>query len=296
MIIEKIASSFNMKKRSTKIMIFILVVSIIFGSYTFYDNFRLDVTVYSISSEKLSSDFDGYKIAHISDYHNRSSETINNSIYESLREHSPNIIVFTGDAVDSKNPDFEQSISFMKSIQEIAQVYFVTGNHEYRLSKSHTDEYKSFITAIESIGVIILDGDSVKLETSDGSFVTLYGIRDPYFTECNAREIKTATDELCAELKLEEGFKILLSHHPEQMDVYAKYGFDLVLSGHSHGGQITLFGFTFKVPDQSGLPKYTSGLYEQGKTDMIVSRGIGYSVVPLRLFCPSQLVYIEFNI
>ncbi len=296
MIIEKIASSFNMKKRSAKILIFILVVSIIFGSYTFYDNFRLDVTVYSISSEKLSSDLDGYKIAHISDYHNRSSETINNSIYESLREHSPNIIVFTGDAVDSKNPDFEQAISFMKSIQEIAQVYFVTGNHEYRLSKSHTDEYKSFITAIESIGVITLDGESVKLETSDGSFVTLYGIRDPYFTECNAWEIKTATDELCAELELEEGFKILLSHHPEQMDVYAKYGFDLVLSGHSHGGQITLFGFPFKAPDQSGLPKYSSGLYEQGETDMIVSRGIGYSVVPLRLFCSSQLVYIEFNI
>ena len=296
MIIKKIASSFKMKKRSTKILICVLVISILFGSYTFYDNFRLDVTVYSISSEKLSSDFDGYKIAHISDYHNRSSETINNSIFESLKEQSPNIIVFTGDAVDSKHPDFEQSVSFMKEIQEIAQVYFVTGNHEHRLSKSHTDEFNKFINDIEHIGVIILDGESVRIETSSGEYINLHGIYDPYFTECKPWLLSDATDDLCDEISVDDGYNILLAHHPEQMDVYAKYGFDLVLSGHAHGGQITLFGFPFKVPDQSGLPKYSSGVYEQGETEMIVSRGIGYSVVPLRLFCPSQLVYIEFNI
>lgn len=296
MIIKKIASSFNMKKRSTKILIFFLILSILLGSYTLYDNFRLDVDIYSIASEKLPSDFNGYKIAHISDYHNRSSEIVNNSIIKSLKEQSPDIIVFTGDAVDSQNPDFEQSLNFMEEIQSVAQVYFVTGNHEYRLSKSHPDEYNGFIDDIKSLGVVVLDGETVKIETSGGEFINLHGIYDPYFTECDAWEIKTATDGLCSELRLEEGFNILLSHHPEQMDVYSDYGFDLVLSGHAHGGQITFFGFPLKAPDQSGIPEYTAGLYKQGDTTMIISRGIGYSVIPLRFFCSPQLVYIELNV
>lgn len=285
-----------MKKRSTKILICFLVFSILLGSYTVYDNFRLDIDVYSIASEKLPSDFKGYRIAHISDYHNRSSEIINNSILRSLKEQSPDIIVFSGDAVDSQNPDFEQSLVFIEEIQSIAQVYFVTGNHEYRLSKSHPDEYYNFIDGIESLGVIVLDGETVRIEVSDGEYINLHGIYDPYFTECEPWLISDATDELCSELSLGEGYNILIAHHPEQMEVYAKYGFDLVLSGHAHGGQITFFGFPLKAPDQSGIPEYTAGLYEQGDTVMIVSRGIGYSVVPVRFFCSSQLVYIEFNV
>lgn len=276
-------------------MIFFLLVSVILSTFTVYDNFHLDVEFFSVTSEKFPQGFNGYKIAHVSDYHNRKSEIINKSIVNSLKKECPDIILFTGDAVDSRKPDFQQSLYFMEALQNIAQVYFVTGNHEYNLSISHSEEYISFISSVEEIGVIILNNESVKVEVSDGEYINLYGIQDPYFTGRPAWEIDIATEDFCSELNIEEGYNILLAHHPEHMGIYEDYGFDLVFSGHAHGGQITFFGVPLMAPDQEGLPKYSEGVYVEGNTKMVLSRGIGYSVLPLRFFCPPNLIYVEFN-
>ncbi len=283
------------KKIVRYIAIVLAVVTLLLGVFTVYDNFHLDVEFFSISSSELPDDFGRFKIAHISDYHNRSSSIVNNSIIDSLKEEKPDIIVFTGDAVDSRKPDFQQSLYFMDALQNIAQVYFVTGNHEYNLSLSHSEEYISFISSVEEIGVIILHNESVKVEVSDGEYINLYGIQDPYFTGHPAWEIDIATEDLCSALNIEEGYNILLAHHPEQMGIYADYGFDLVLSGHAHGGQVTFFGVPLMAPDQEGLPEYSEGVYVEGSTKMILSRGIGYSVIPFRFFCPPNLIYVEFN-
>lgn len=295
MIEKNSAKSLGKKRVSLILLVSLLVISLLFGIFIIYDNFRVDIKTYTFSSKEIPQSLSGYKIAHISDYHNRKSKMINDSVLESLRAESPDIIVFTGDAVDSENPDFKQSLSFMKSLQDIAQVYFVTGNHEHRLSLTHSKDYNAFISDIENVGVEILSGSTVEISGKDGKSIYLHGIIDPYFTECKPFEIDKATEDLCSELSLNEGYNILIAHHPEQMDVYERYGFDLVLAGHAHGGQVTIFGKPIKAPDQSGIPRYSQGLYEEGNTKMVISRGIGYSVFPVRVFCSSQLVYIELK-
>ena len=122
--------------------------------------------------------------------------------------------------------------------------------------------------------------------------INIFGIDDPYFHCSSASEIKYATDSLCSFLDIEKNYlNILLAHHPEQLGVYSKYNFDLVFSGHAHGGQGRFFGVGLIAPDQGLFPKYTSGIYEENGTKLVVSRGIGNSIAPVRVFDRPHLIY-----
>ncbi len=288
--------SFLLKKRKLILRFFaiILGVSLGLGLFTLYDNFRLDVEYIPVSLSKISNSFDGFKIAHISDYHSRKSEVMDKLIFETLNEEKPDIIVVTGDLMDCRSVDTATAISFAKKLTEITDVYFVAGNHESNFLIADQWGYIAFMDDIRATGVKVLTNETVTLQASDGSCVYLHGIDDPYLTKDRV-DIKLATDDMCSGLVLGDGFNILLAHHPEQLDIYSKYGFDLVFSGHAHGGQITLFGLGIFAPDQDTFPEYTSGLYEEGNTKLVLSRGIGYSLAPLRFFCTPHLIITELN-
>ena len=271
-----------------------LVVSFALGIFTLYDNFRLDVEHIPVSSSKLSQSFDGFKIAHISDYHSRKSKIVNDLIFKALNEEKPDIIVLTGDLVDCRSVDVATAISFAERLSEITDVYFVSGNHEGNYLITDPWGYMSYMEQLRATGVKVLTNETTEIHAEDGSSFYLHGIDDPYLAKDRV-DIKYATDSICSGLVKGDGFNILLAHHPEQLDVYSEYGFDLVFSGHAHGGQITLFGLGLFAPDQEGFPKYTSGLYEEGDTKLILSRGIGYSLAPLRFFCAPHLIITELN-
>ena len=292
---------FNIKEffvRKRKILIRViavfLIVSLSLGLFTLYDNFRLDVEHIPISSPKISQDFDGFKIAHISDYHSRKSKIVNELIFDALNEEKPDIIVITGDLLDCRTVDVATAIGFAKKLAEITDVYFIAGNHESNYLIEDQWGYIGFMEQLRATGVNVLTNETVEIQAGDGATIYLHGIDDPYLMKDRV-DIKYVTESMCSGLTLGNGFNILLAHHPEQMEVYSEYGFDLVFSGHAHGGQITLFGLGLFAPDQNGMPEYTSGLYEMESTRMILSRGIGYSVVPLRFFCAPHLVITELN-
>ncbi len=276
------------RKIALSIISVILVCSI---GFLLYGNFYVDIQRIDIKSSKLPDSFNNYLIAHISDYHNRSSVLVDKQIINSLQQEQPDIIVITGDLIDCNETDVQTALEFVDKVREVAPVYFVAGNHEANIASRSFGDFCYLINGLEEMGVTFLRNDFVKISNDAGDFFNLYGIHDPYFYG-GYEQVFQQTEILCDELDMNiDEFNILLAHHPETVTVYKKFKIDVVFSGHAHGGQITLFGTPVVAPDQKIFPPYTEGLYKTGVTKLIVSRGIGYSTFPLRAFCNPHLIY-----
>ena len=280
----------NNKKKFKRALCVILTLFVAFSIVTLWGNITLSVEKLSTNPEKLNIE-EGYKIAHISDYHNTKNPFLNNAVISSLQEEQPDIIFITGDLVDCRKTDIQKGIDFVSQVIEIAPVYYVTGNHECNVSIDSQSDFDNMISDLEALGVEVLRGEKSEIKLENGEIINVYGIDDPYFHCSSMLEVTGTTNELCSELEIEEGYNVLLAHHPEQLDVYSLYGFDIVFSGHAHGGQLRLFGQGAIAPDQGLFPKYTSGLYVNGKTYLVVSRGIGNSIAPIRFFDRPHLIY-----
>lgn len=279
----------NIKKKP---IICILVMIIICSIWILYDNMTLELNEYSVSSKKIPETFDGYKIAHVSDLHNAEIGKENEKLLNLLRNANPDIIVITGDIVDSRNTNIEIALDFVKESMQIAPCYYVTGNHEARVS-----EYEEFKTHVEAIGVSVLENEQMELE-QNGECITILGVDDPSFTvdyllgDSNSL-MESRLEEIITD---EDDYRILLSHRPELFDLYVKYDMDLVFTGHAHGGQFRLpFIGGIIAPNQGFFPEYDAGLYYEDNTTMIVSRGIGNSLFPFRVNNPPEVVLIELR-
>lgn len=255
-----------------------LFVILAFVIWIFVMNKAIEVNSFEVKSEKLSSEFDGFCIAQISDLHNTSFGNNNEKLLGLLKEISPDIIAVTGDVIDSRRTDTEIAKEFMQEALKIAPVYYVTGNHESRVGT-----YASMREFFEEIGVEVLSGESVKIERN-GKKINICGFDDPAFKNDYLLDDEEAVVyHSIKELDRSEDFTVLLSHRPEFFDLYAENGFDLVLSGHAHGGQFRLpFVGGLIAPGQGFFPEYDSGEFKKDSTLMIVSRGLGNSIIPLR--------------
>lgn len=261
-------------------------------AWTAWENTTLELSTYTIQSEKLPKSFSGYRIAQISDLHNAKMSNDNEKLLAMLREIEPDIIAITGDLIDANKTDVEIALQFAEDALKIAPCYYVTGNHE-----AFTAEYEMLESNLLNLGVIILSDRRVELE-KDGKTISLLGVDDPSFT----KDAPHQSPEMAMYTKLqalkgnEDTFSILLSHRPELFNAYTKNNIDLVLSGHAHGGQFRLpFIGGLVAPDQGLFPEYDSGLYTSGNTNMIVSRGIGNSIIPLRFNNRPEVLLIELK-
>ncbi len=289
---KKLIAFFKKKRKITKrALCVILTLFVIFSIITVLGNITLSVEKFNIETAKLNIE-NGYKIAHISDYHNTKNQFLTDAVLSSLEKEKPDIIVLTGDLVDCRKTDIKKGVDFVSKIIEIAPVYYVTGNHECNISIESQSAFDNMILDLKALGVTVLRNEQTKIKLSNGESFNIFGINDPYFHCGNAGQVKSATDSLCSSFDIDtEQLNILLAHHPEQIDIYSQYGFDVVYSGHAHGGQGRLFGIGLIAPDQGLFPKYSSGVYEEGETKLIVSRGIGNSIAPVRIFDRPHLIY-----
>lgn len=270
-----------------------LVVFILLSAFLVFDNFSLQTEHIIVDNEKAYN-LGGLKIAHISDYHNRKSKLVDSQIFDALQNNQPDIIFITGDLIDCNKTDVQNSIEFCTKLCDIAPVYYVTGNHECNFSIIDQSAFDNMLLQLEQMGVIILRQSFVTYQLENGESVNIYGIDDPYFHCSYSSEITDATYDLCKNFTIDKNqINILLAHHPEQLSVYAEFGFDFVFSGHVHGGQGRIFKQGIIAPDQGFFPKYTGGLYTEENTTMILSRGIGNSIVPVRVFNRPNLIFFE---
>jgi predicted MPP superfamily phosphohydrolase len=253
--------------------------------WTAWANTALMVSEYTVSDGEIPAAFDGFRIAQISDLHNAEFGEGNEELLSQLSFTEPDIIVITGDLVDANRLDAEVGISFCREAVQIAPVYYVTGNHEAGLSSR-----RSLLSSMEEVGVTVLRNNVVSI-TREGETVTLLGVHDPNYTRgmVMANVLLKLTKEL-------EGYSILLSHRPELFEEYVASGVDLVFSGHAHGGQFRLpFIGGVYAPSQGWFPTYDGGLYTEGDTTMVVSRGLGNSRFPFRLNNRPEIVVVELR-
>ena len=277
--------------KSKKTLIIILLLLIGFGAYCLWADKAISERELQIKSEKIPSDFDGYRIVHISDLHNAHFGKGNEKLLERIKAAKPDIIAVTGDIVDARRTNTVIALDFIKAALEIAPVYYVSGNHEFRIPQG-----KELIEDIEKLGARVLENESLELKKGN-SKITVSGIDDPYFYGGYMSDEEDYVTALTLEkIEKTENSTLLLSHRPEFFDLYCEYGFDLVLSGHAHGGQFRFpFLGGFIAPGQGLFPEYDSGLYEKNGTNMIVSRGLGNSIIPLRLFNRPEIITVVLN-
>ena len=277
--------------KKKKFILLAVVAAVLIGLVIWiaWGNTALELNTYTISSARLPQSFDGYRIAHVSDLHNAEMGEGNEKLLTMLREADPDIIAITGDLIDSRNTNVEIALQFAQEAMKIAPCYYVSGNHEARVN-----EYEELKTGLISAGVIILEDTQTEISI-EGQTITLIGVNDPSFqTDYLFGDSETVMNSKLTELHTDgEAFTILLSHRPELFDTYADHDFDLVLSGHAHGGQFRLpFIGGMVAPNQGLFPEYDAGIYTDGNTNMLVSRGVGNSILPFRINNRPEVILI----
>lgn len=278
-------------KSSKKLKIFalcLLCIIIGFLGWNIFQNQHIEVNKITIKNESLPDDFQGYKIVQVSDLHNAKFGKNNEDLLSLIKEQSPNIIVVTGDIVDSRKTNVQIARDFVNNASKIAPVYYVTGNHEARvLTEDEIDNVEL------NKNVIVLHNKDILLKKGE-SVIQLIGVDDPDY-----KAVSDSTEHMNKRLNKycnNEHFKILLSHRPELFEIYAENNMNIVFSGHAHGGQVRLpFIGGVIAPHQGLFPKYDAGVYTENHTSMIVSRGLGDSIIPLRINNPPELVVVTLE-
>lgn len=278
---------FKLKKR---IIIFLILLSTI--GFVFYQNNMIESTYIEYSSDRVPEAFSGYQIVHISDLHNKNFGKDQGKLLKKIKEETPDIIVITGDLIDRRKYNLEVAISFVKGAVDIAPVYYVSGNHE-----AWSGQYKEIKNRLVSLDVKVLDDEKARINKKN-EFIDLIGLKDPYFHSSSYLEGNDtlAMENHLSNLSDEDNFQVLLSHRPELIDLYSNEKIDLIFSGHAHGGQFRLpFIGGIVAPDQGFFPKYTSGLYIKNQTTLVVSSGLGNSIIPIRIFNRPEIIILKIR-
>lgn len=283
-----------MLKRYGRIRVLLVAAFIIVSTSLFcaWQNNDIVTTYIDYSNTKIPHEFDGYRIAHISDLHNKQFGKNQERLLKKIRAVSPDIIVVTGDLIDRRRYDLDTAMIFIEGAMKIAPVYYVSGNHE-----AWSGDYENISRKLLSCGVQILDDKKVKLKKGEAE-IEILGLSDPDFLTSGYMEGTNSStlEQHLMRLSDDSVFQILLSHRPELFDIYANQNIDLIFSGHAHGGQFRIpFVGGLVAPDQGLFPKYTSGAYTQNRSTLIVSRGLGNSIIPIRIFNRPEIVVVTLQ-
>lgn len=303
------------KKILTALRIIIIVFAVTVVINIFFNKF-IFVRKYKISSEKVTENFNGYKIVQITDVHSIRDEISLEKIINKVKKQKPDIIFVTGDLIDSdyyleQNNLYESrqidksenlTLTFMEELTRICDTYYIYGNHEMMLLDD--PENNTFKVNLENLGVKILNNSTEVISLGEEK-INLVGIQDPatlykdekyaYYGISNLERTKLILDDLMPNVS-KENFTILLSHRPEYFETYEKYNIDLALTGHTHGGimRLPIINGIYAHP-QGWLPKYSYGIYQINDFSMIISGGIGYSKLPIRIFNPPEICSITLE-
>lgn len=262
-------------KKMIKIFLIIAVCLCLITSYLIYISYyKVKVTDYEISSTKINNDVNIVMIADVHDYHCK----VKDQIVDRIEQLTPDIILCVGDIIDSHSSDDESIIGFLESLTEITEVYFSLGNHELEYFDS-----KQLIENIKNIGVKVLDKEYQDIEVN-GNMIRIGGMYDYAFSQetgdIDQETMKSDVYNYLTEMKQTPSFQLMMAHRPDSF-IFGKaykWDFDLVVSGHYHGGQVILpYVGGLYAPELGWFPEVDYGHYKLKDMDMIVTRGISSS-------------------
>jgi len=254
------------------------------ASFLYWGNNHLQTTRYLYENERLPLAFDNYKIVQISDLQSKVFGKEQSYLFRKIKEEAPNVIFITGDLIDRNRTDIDASMILIRKIITLAPVYFVSGNHEYQ-----SGYYEEILFQLECVGVHILENDIATISVG-GESVCVLGLADIRGNQ-NYSFVLNQLDK-----RTKGQFRILLSHRPEILHLYAEKEMDLVFAGHAHGGQIDIpFIGPIFAPNQGFFPKQTKGMHRQNNTNLVISRGLGNSRFPFRIFNRPEIVTVTLK-
>lgn len=276
----------------------ILILSaLLLAAFLYWQNSSLTVSQYDIPLCGLPEEFDGCRIVHLSDLHNKRFGKRQKRLLACVLACRPDYIMLTGDLADKRRTHDERFLparELCEGLVKIAPVFAAMGNHE-----TEKNRVEKMTAVLETCGATVLV-DKTALLYKNGVSLPAIGLADiavsterfgnhqGSFTHCTVlKDLYHETGEGCA---------ILLSHRPHLVPIYRAAGVPLVLSGHAHGGQIRLpFIGGLLAPEQGLFPKYTSGVHRLGAVTMVISRGLGNSLFPFRIFNRPEVVCLQLK-
>ena len=279
-------TSLTPRKKFVRWMIF--VCFLLLCLWVLYDNVSIQTTLYEIQITEEYADLDDFTIVQISDLHNARFGKEQTRLLAAVAEQEPDIIAVTGDLIDSSRTNMDVAMAFMEQATEIAPVYYVTGNHEGWIG----DAYGELKVRLEEAGVYVLD-NAMYSGQFEGLDINIAGVSDPDMPGNNIVLTKQTIQTLMDETT---DYTILLSHRPELFDTYVSSGANLVLAGHYHGGQFRIPFIGGVIAPGAGLfPEYAEGTFTENHTTMVVSRGLGNSVIPVRINNRPEVVVVKLQ-
>lgn len=264
-----------MKKKVIKTIMILMVCLCLVTSYFIYISYyKVKVTNYEISSVKINNNINIIMIADVHDQHCK----VKNQIIDKIEQLNPDIILCVGDIIDNESESGKNTIEFLDLLTEIADVYFSLGNHEFEYPDS-----KQLIEDIKNTGATVLDKEYQDIEIN-GNTIRIGGMYDYAFSQetgdIDHETMKSDVYSFLAEMKQTSSFQLMMAHRPDSFifgNAY-KWDFDLVVSGHYHGGQVILpYAGGLYAPELGWFPEVDYGHYRLKNMDMIVTRGISSS-------------------
>ena len=276
-----------MKKKR---MYFWMVTMLFLAAFFWWQNNGLMVTEYECILPEEHNSLDGVRIVQLSDLH---SKIFGGRLEQILVQAKPDVVLLTGDLVDRRDTDFTDAVGVARAAAELAPTYYAPGNHEASLNQ--VGRYEVLKNALTQVGVRVLENQAEPLEISSET-IRLIGLLDPAFYDANLEGAKLVLSAELTQLTDAETLDVVLGHRPILLEAYDAGGSDLVFSGHAHGGQIRLpFVGGLFAPDEWFFPEYTNGIHQCNGTTQIISRGLGNSVAPLRIFNRPELVVVTLR-
>lgn len=250
-----------------------------------WQNDGLMLTRYTAALPGLTEELEGLTLVQVSDLHSKRMGEGQEVLLNTISQAKPDVILLTGDLVDGRQPELEPALELARGTAALAPTYYVTGNHETSLSRKTREQIEN---GLEAEGVVLLDNRTEELALPGGGTVVLTGLSDDNLGDSTLERLSVSWPE--------NAVTVLLAHEPQYIEKYAESGVDLAFCGHAHGGQIRLplVGGLF-APGQGILPKYTAGIYQMGETQMVVSRGIGGSLFPQRVWNRPEVVAVTLK-
>ena len=274
------------------------------------DNRRFVVREYRVRSAKLPRPV---TLVFLSDMHENTYGEDNADVVKAIDEARPDAILVGGDMIISSKAAvgeedwYENTVSLLKKLSQKYPIIATDGNHEtaLRVSRHHTSCYSMLRLKYAELGIKFLDNQSTVLESGDEKQIIISGLCPGKRWYKKFRYRKMPAEVITEKLgePNDSAFHILLSHHPRYFPAYAKWGADLTLSGHLHGGiaRLPKIGGVIS-PDPAFFPKYNGGMYELPKENassepstMICSCGLGMHTLPIRVFNPAELTVVHLE-
>ena len=269
------------------LILFFLIVMII-------DCHRFIVKEYTCVSDKLKKDG---RFVLLSDLHNKSFGEHNDKLLQAIDRLKPDMIVIAGDMYTSKEKTDTREVSeFVCRLARKYPIYYGNGNHEHKTKlypEVFGSMYEKFVKEIKQEKVELLENEKITLPQYN---IDIYGLeieRKYYGKFVTPPMEKGYLDELLGKPETDK-FTLLIAHNPDYFKAYAAWGADLVVSGHVHGGlmKLPVLGGVIS-PKLRLFPKYDGGEFKEGKSTMILGRGLGTHTLPIRIFNPGELVVVN---